>query len=108
MSSHSPVRRSPQIIETMTTITTENAGYGQLLNDIGTMLSDARKQLAVAVNNVLVDTYWHIGKHVVEFEHRGNERAEYGSGLINRLSRDLTERYGWGFSKSNILYMRKF
>lgn len=64
--------------------------------------------MAVAVNNVLVETYWHIGKHIVEYEQNGNERAEYGSGLLNRLSHDLTERYGRGFSKSNILYMRKF
>lgn len=92
----------------MAAITTENTGYSQLVNDIGTMLSDARKQLAVAVNNVLVETYWNIGKHIVEYEQNGNERAEYGSGLLNRLSRDLTERYGRGFSKSNILYMRKF
>lgn len=92
----------------MAIVATDNQGYGQLVSDIGTLLSDARKQLAVAVNNVLVETYWHIGKHIVEYEQNGNERAEYGSGLLNRLSHDLTERYGRGFSKSNILYMRKF
>lgn len=92
----------------MAIVATDNQGYGQLVSDIGTLLSDARKQLAMAVNNVLVETYWHIGKHIVEYEQNGNERAEYGSGLLNRLSHDLTERYGRGFSKSNILYMRKF
>lgn len=92
----------------MSIAVTDNQGYGQLVSDIGALLSDARKQMAVAVNNVLVETYWHIGKHIVEYEQNGNERAEYGSGLLNRLSRDLTERYGRGFSKSNILYMRKF
>ena len=92
----------------MAIVATDNQGYGQLVSDIGTLLSDARKQLAVAVNNVLVETYWHIGKHIVEYEQNGSERAEYGSGLLNRLSHDLTERYGRGFSKSNILYMRKF
>lgn len=88
---------------------TSNSGqYEQLVGDIGLLLTNARQQLAVAINNVLVETYWQIGKHIVEYEQGGNERAEYGSGLLNRLSRDLTERYGRGFSKSNILYMRKF
>lgn len=92
----------------MAIVVTDNQGYGQLVSDIGTLLSDARKQLAVAVNNVLVETYWHIGKHIVEYEQNGNERAEYGSGLLNRLSRDLTERYGRGFNRNNLQYMRKF
>ena len=92
----------------MAAITTENTGYSQLVSDIGAMLADARKQLAVAVNNVLVETYWNIGKHIVEYEQNGNERAEYGSGLLNRLSRDLTERYGRGFNRNNLQYMRKF
>ena len=92
----------------MAAITTENTGYSQLVSNIGAMLSDARKQLAVAVNNVLVETYWNIGKHIVEYEQNGNERAEYGSGLLNRLSRDLTEKYGRGFNRNNLQYMRKF
>ena len=34
----------------MAIVATDNQGYGQLVSDIGTLLSDARKQLAVAVN----------------------------------------------------------
>ena len=44
----------------------------------------------------------------MDFEQAGAQRAEYGSNLLNRLSTDLTHRYGKGFSRSNILYMRKF
>lgn len=88
-------------------IPNENNQYGKLVTTIGQLLSEARRNVAVAVNNILVETYWNIGKHIVEFEQNGNERAEYGSGLINRLSRDLTDLYGKGFSKSNVLYMRK-
>lgn len=51
--------------------------------------------------------YWAIGQHIVEFEQDGNEKAEYGSQLFERLSRDLTKAYGKGFGRSNLLYMRK-
>lgn len=90
------------------TILTQNTNYNKLVSDIGTLLNNGRKQMAIAVNTSMVQTYWSIGKHIVEFEQKGNERAEYGSNLINRLSRDLTERYGKGFGKSNLLYIRKF
>lgn len=82
--------------------------YEQLVGDIGVLLTNARQQVAVAVNNTLVETYWQIGKYIVEYEQGGNERAEYGSGLLNRLSHDLTERYGRGFNRNNLQYMRKF
>jgi len=54
-----------------------------------------------------VQTYWRIGQHIVEFEQNGNERAEYGSQLFDRLSKDLSVACGKGFSRSNLLYMRK-
>lgn len=85
----------------------QNPNYNRLISDIGNLLNNGRRQMAVAVNTAMVQTYWNIGKYIVEFEQNGNERAEYGSDLINRLSRDLTERYGKGFGKSNLLYIRK-
>ncbi len=81
--------------------------YKLLIDEIGTLLENARKNIASAVNTVLVDTYWHIGQYIVEYEQKGNARAEYGSNLLNRLSRDLTLKYGKGFGKSNLLYIRK-
>jgi hypothetical protein len=55
----------------------------------------------------LVQTYWEIGRYIVEFEQRGKEKAEYGSQLFDRLSKDLTQAYGKGFGRSNLFYMRK-
>lgn len=81
--------------------------YDSLLTGIGHLLQQARQQVASTVNTTMLTTYWTIGQHIVEYEQQGKERAEYGSDLINRLSRDLTERYGRGFSKSNLLYIRK-
>lgn len=87
---------------------TTYSGYESLVESIGTLLDSARAQIATSVNTVLIQTYWNIGKYIVEFEQGGALRAEYGSNLLNRLSSDLTHRYGKGFSRSNILYMRKF
>ena len=88
--------------------TPANNNYDSLLTGIGQLLTTGRQRLALAVNDVMVDTYWHIGQYIVEYEQQGNEKAVYGSNLINRLSHDLTERYGKGFGKSNLLYIRKF
>lgn len=84
-----------------------NNDYNTLLNNVGVLLSSAREQAAYAVNTLLVQTYWQVGRHIVEFEQQGNEKAEYGSGLLDRLAKDLTAQYGKGFSRSNVIYMRK-
>ena len=85
----------------------EKAPYDQLITQIGILLHSGRQQAVQAVNTVLVQTYWHIGQHIVEFEQKGNERAEYGTQLFERLAKDLTLLYGKGFGRSNLLYMRK-
>ena len=81
--------------------------YQGLLQGIGQLLQTARQQAAQAVNTLLVQTYWHIGQYIVEYEQGGNEKAEYGSGLLDRLSKDLIALHGKGFSRSNVYYMRK-
>ena len=50
---------------------------------------------------------WEIGRHIVEFEQSGHERADYGSDLLARLSRDLRLRYGKGFGRRNVIQLRK-
>ena len=81
--------------------------YQGLLQGIGQLLQTARQQAARAVNSLLVQTYWHIGQYIVEYEQGGNEKAEYGSGLLDRLSKDLSALHGKGFGRSTYLYMRK-
>lgn len=88
-----------------TEITLNN--YESLKSQIGELLLEGRRQSARAVNTILVQTYWQIGRYIVEFELNGNERADYGSQLFERLSKDLSETYGKGFSRSNLFYMRK-
>lgn len=81
--------------------------YKQLIKSIGQLLAAGREKAAQQVNIILVQTYWEIGHYIVEYEQQGNEKAEYGSQLFDRLSKDLTMAYGKGFSRSNLLYMRK-
>ncbi len=82
--------------------------YNNLLNNIGLTIESARKNAIHAVNAELVKANWEIGRHIVKFEQHGKERAEYGSDLLARLSKDLKLRYGKGFGRRNVLDMRRF
>lgn len=81
--------------------------YDELLRRVGDVLQKGRDTIAAAVNSAIVQSYWEIGQYIVEYEQKGHAKAEYGSDVLNRLSRDLTDRYGKGFSRSNVFYMRK-
>ena len=83
-----------------------NSNYSDLLHNIGDELELGRKRVVASVNSAMVETYWHIGQHIVEYEQKGNEKAEYGSDILNKLSHDLTVLYGKGFSHSNLIYIR--
>jgi len=85
----------------------KESGYHILIDQIGHLLAEGRRKAAQSVNTILVQTYWEIGRYIVEYEQKGNERAEYGTQLFERLSKDLTFHYGKGFGRSNLLYMRK-
>lgn len=84
------------------------ASYNELLNTIGSTIETARQNAVKAVNHELVKANWEIGRHIVEFEQLGEERAEYGSNLLSNLSKDLKQRFGKGFGRRNILDMRRF
>lgn len=81
-------------------------GYQNLLAQISDTYTAGRTRAVQAVNAELIDTYWRIGRHIVEFEQSGQTRAEYGTALIQNLATDLGLRHGKGFSRSNLVYMR--
>ncbi len=82
--------------------------YSHLIQKIGLSLENGRLNVAKTINNELLHTKWDIGRHIIEFEQNGNEKAEYGSDLLNRLSKDLKLIHGKGFSRRNVLDMRRF
>jgi predicted nuclease of restriction endonuclease-like (RecB) superfamily len=55
----------------------------------------------------MVEAYWQIGKSIIE-EQGGDERAEYGVGLLKDLSKQMTQDFGKGFTVSNLKNMRQF
>jgi len=83
-----------------------NAMYQELLEQISHAYTAGRGAALRAVNAQLLQTYWQVSRQIVEFEQGGKDRAEYGAGLIDRLSADLRLRHGKGFSRSNMVYMR--
>ncbi|MGA7935988.1 MAG: PDDEXK nuclease domain-containing protein [Kovacikia sp.] len=90
----------------MSDLTPKPLSYQGLIELISDCLTQGRVQAAKQVNTVLLQTYWQIGRYIVEFEQGGQERAEYGSRLLNQLSKDLKIAYGKGFSRSSLQYMR--
>ena len=86
----------------------QDDSYQQLINSIATLMESARTHIALEVNTTMVDTYWHIGQYIVEFEQHGNSRADYGKNVLKRLSKRLTEKYGEGWSDANLRSMRQF
>jgi predicted nuclease of restriction endonuclease-like (RecB) superfamily len=86
----------------------EDDDYQAVLTDVADLLESARRAAARSVNTVMTVTYWKVGRRVVEHEQRGQKRAVYGERLIERLSGDLTKRFGRGYGKANLKQMRRF
>ena len=82
--------------------------YQHLLVKITDTYVSGQVKATQAVNIQLLETYWQIGQHIVEFEQGGNARAEYGKALISNLAKDLSLLHGKGFSASNIKRFRQF
>ena len=76
--------------------------------EISEILSQSRISTYRAINTVMVQTYWQIGKRIVEQEQLGQNRANYGDYLITNLSRHLTATFGKGFSEANLKNIRQF
>ena len=83
-------------------------GYGDVRSSIVDLLNAARQSAARTVNALMTASYWEIGRRIVEAEQKGKRRAGYGEQLIARLSLDLTQEFGRGFSTDNLENMRRF
>ncbi|MDR2121006.1 MAG: DUF1016 N-terminal domain-containing protein, partial [Tannerella sp.] len=67
-----------------------------------------QSQAVRSVNEAIVETNWHIGQYIVEYEQEGKAKAKYGKALIENISKDLMLLHGKGFSRSNLQRMRQF
>lgn len=80
----------------------------ELFTRIRSLIESARSTIARGVDLVQVHTNFEIGRHIVEFEQQGEQRAAYGDALLTLLSERLTAEFGKGFGRSNIAYCRSF
>ena len=79
-----------------------------IIADIKIIIEQGRSEAYSSVNGIMIETYWQIGKRIVEEEQGGQERAVYGEQLIDKLSSRLTHDYGEGFSARYLRAFRKF
>ena len=79
-----------------------------LISNIEQTVAIAKEKLATSVNTTITETYWQIGKYIVETEQDGKIKAAYGKKLLTTLSHELTLRLGKGYSRPNLNNMRKF
>ena len=85
-----------------------SATYTGLVGGIRELLDASRRSSARAVNALMTATYWEIGRRIVAFEQGGKKRAGYGEELLDKLSEDLTTKFGRGFSRFNLGRFRSF
>ncbi|MEX8547831.1 MAG: YhcG family protein [Mucilaginibacter sp.] len=83
-------------------------GIISLYKNVKQVIEEARMTVYRSANITMVQSYWHIGKLIVEEEQNGKERAEYGKELIRNLSEKLSFDFGKGFTETNLKYMRQF
>jgi predicted nuclease of restriction endonuclease-like (RecB) superfamily len=86
----------------------ESLSQARLYESIRTLLLASRTQVWQTVNTAMVQTYWHIGRMIVEDEQGGQKRAAYGKKVLPEMARKLSDEFGAGFDVSNLRNMRQF
>ena len=79
-----------------------------LFSEIKEIILQSRQRVFRMANSALLETYWQIGKIIVEDEQRGKERADYGKSVLKNLANQLTLEFGKGFDERNLNNMRAF
>ena len=86
-----------------------NPSFGkELVADVISIVREGRESAYAAVNASAIETYWRVGKRIVEEEQKGRLRAEYGTQLLQILSKELTSEFGKGFTDRNLRNFRLF
>lgn len=78
------------------------------VSDICGIVKNGRLNAYTQVSQIMIETYWNIGRRIVKEEQDGNQRADYGKQLIEELSARLTHDFGSGFSARYLRAFRKF
>jgi len=78
-----------------------------IVAEIRTIMDEARANVSREINTTMLNTYWQIGRIIVEREQNGSLKAQYGTKLLPELSKRLTKELGKGYSLSNLYNMRE-
>lgn len=97
-----------EVVKTDTMQQLQDPELLQLANTISGIVNKTKQGIATSVNAAIVEAYWSIGRHIVEFEQQGEVRAKYGTNLLGNLAKMLGVTLGKGFSRPNLQQMRKF
>jgi predicted nuclease of restriction endonuclease-like (RecB) superfamily len=89
-------------------IKTTDDNVNAVYKKIASLIKDARTKIVRAIDTTMVQTYWNIGKYIIEEEQQGKTRADYGNYLIKELSCRLTKEFGKGFGIATLENARKF
>lgn len=79
-----------------------------LLNDMQNIIDTSQQAARQAVNVALIQRNWLLGYRIAEEILGGEERADYGTGVVKKLSKELTDIYGKGFTKTNLYSFYSF
>jgi predicted nuclease of restriction endonuclease-like (RecB) superfamily len=80
----------------------------KLFKEIRELIVASRLKAYRATNSILLETYWKIGRLIVEDEQDGNARADYGKATLKVLASKLTVEFGKGFDERNLNNIRAF
>jgi predicted nuclease of restriction endonuclease-like (RecB) superfamily len=80
--------------------------YQSFLGSLKERIQQAQLKAIVSVNEQLITLYWQVGKAILERQ----QKAGWGAGVIEQLSRDLRDVFPEmkGFSPRNLGYMKSF
>ncbi len=79
-----------------------------IVNDVCRIIEHGRKQAYAEVAQATLTTYWNIGRRLVEEEQHGEERAAYGTHLVEGVAEKLVPIYGNSYNKRNLDYYKRF
>ena len=79
-----------------------------LITDLRQIIEQGRRQAYISINASMIQTYWNVGRRIVEEEQHGEVRAGYGEYIAKNVAKNLQAEYGNAFNYRNICYFRKF
>ena len=83
-------------------VSEEDANFDSLFDKIALLIEQSRVKVLSTINAAEVYTKYYIGSYIIEYEQKGNRRADYGKYMLVSLSSKLTEKFGSGWSVENL------